>query len=210
MENNNKWNPTYKTKDDVKELEKNIIFEGKSLQFTEFKVKFKTYSGKWSNITSRYILTKKHAAAILLFNPYEDYIVLVEQFRIGALHAGKSSWILEPVAGLIEPNDTPETTAIREAKEEANCEAKKLIYICNYLASPGTTNELTSVYCGLIQDSQEGIYGLSEENEDIKVHKIPTERAFKMLTTGEIFSAAAIISIQWLQLNYDNLTSSPT
>ena len=47
-----------------------------------------------------------------------------------------------------------------------------------------------------------GIFGLQEENEDIKVHVLSAEDAFAAVRSGRINNAATIIALQWLQLNY--------
>lgn len=198
------WLPAYGA-DSVETLDTNPIFSTNYANFVEFKLRFKTFAGKWSPVVNRYFLNKLHAAAILLFNPFEEYVVLIEQFRIGALHAKKSPWILEPVAGLIENSDSPQNTAIREAKEESGCDVIDIIPICEYLASPGTTNEETFLYCGKIDNCKLGVYGLDHEGEDIKIHKFNIDTAFKMVRDGTIICAQAIIALQWLEINYNTV-----
>lgn len=202
----NIWLPAY-DKTDVENVNSQPIFQGKYIQFLKLKLRFRTFAGEWSSDVDRFILNKLHAAAILLFNPHEEYVVLLEQFRIGAMYAGKSPWILEPVAGLIENSDTPQNTAIREAKEESGCDVVDLIPITSYLASPGTTNEETFLYCGKIDNCELGVYGLEHESEDIKVHKFKVKDAFELVKSKTIFCAQAIIALQWLELNYDNVLS---
>src|SRR5690554_7851398 len=46
-------------------------------------------------------------------------LVLVEQFRIGALDKSPVPWLLEIVAGLIDTDEEPAEVARREAREEA-------------------------------------------------------------------------------------------
>jgi ADP-ribose pyrophosphatase len=46
-----------------------------------------------------------------------------------------------------------------------------------------------------------GIYGLDNEDEDIKVHVMPYDDAIARLNSGEIDNAATVISLQWLALN---------
>ena len=195
------WLPAY-NESDVKILDTKTIFSNKYAKFIQFQLSLKTFAGTWSSNVNRYFLNKPHAAAILLFNPKEDCVVLIEQFRIGALHTNHSPWILEPVAGIIENSDTPENTARREAKEESGCDVIDILPICTYLASPGTTNEETFLYCGKINHCKLGIFGLDHEDEDIKVHKFSADNAFNMVRNGKIICAQAIIALQWLEINY--------
>ncbi len=199
------WSPIYNL-EDVNVIDNTVNFSVNNVKFLHFKLRFKTFDGQWSKPVSRYVLNKLHAAGVLLYDPIEDYVVLVEQFRIGAMQAKKNPWILEPVLGLIENDDDPLSTAKREAKEEAGCDVIDIIPICNYLVSPGTTNEETFIYCGKVNNFNTGsIHGLLEEHEDIKAHAIPSNEAFDMVKTGKIFSASAIIALQWLQIHHTEL-----
>ena len=46
-----------------------------------------------------------------------------------------------------------------------------------------------------------GIYGLSDEGEDIKVIAVDVDDAFHAVANGIIKCAHAIIALQWLELN---------
>ena len=100
--------------------------------------------------------------------------------------------------------------ARREAMEEAGCRVAELIPISRYYVSPGGTSETIELYCGIVDASQvqEGIYGLEEENEDIRVFKASFGEAVAWLESGRINSAAPIIVLQWLMLNRERLRRS--
>lgn len=173
------------------------------------KLRFRLFQGGWSQTIVRELVTKTPAVAVLLYDPTQDKIVMIEQFRTGALQDTESPWLLEIVAGLIDGNDTPESTAYREAKEETNCEIYSLKHICTYKVSPGISNEITHVYCGLIKAPEKpGIHGLGEEGENIKVHVINAEDAFLLLKQGKINSASAVIALQWFEVNHSSLRDS--
>ena len=63
----------------------------------------------------RELLQRGHAAGVLLFDPVLDQVVLIEQFRVGALpqSAGDitSPWLLELVAGVIDADERAEAGA---------------------------------------------------------------------------------------------------
>jgi len=46
-----------------------------------------------------------------------------------------------------------------------------------------------------------GVHGLDDEDEDILVHVVSFDEAYRMLEQGEIISSMPIIAIQWLALN---------
>lgn len=197
------WQASY-THEDYEVVDESLGYDG-HFKVLDQKVRFKMFSGKWSPVVPRAKMAKEAAVVVLLYHPAEDAVLLVEQFRIGAMGHNNdiaSPWLLEPVCGLIEFNDSAEETARREAVEEAGCEILELIPICKYLPSPGMSNELAYVMCGRIGHYKLGEeYGLLSESEDIKTHILPVAEAFKLLETGEIIAASTIIALQWLQIN---------
>jgi ADP-ribose pyrophosphatase len=153
--------------------------------------------------------------AVLLYDPDIDHLVFIEQFRIGAFAAlaspwfeseHQSPWLLECVAGIIEPGETPEDVAIRECLEEANCEVLDLVPMTHYFASPGGTSESIFLYCGRTDASHAGgIHGLDAEHEDLRVLSVPTETALAWLDEGRFTNAMTLIAMQWFKLNRNDL-----
>jgi ADP-ribose pyrophosphatase len=144
---------------------------------------------------------------VLPYDPVLDAVVLVEQFRIGALEAPGDPWLLEIVAGIIDkPDETAEDVVRREAVEEANCYIQDIVPICDYFVSPGGTSERISLFCGKVDAvGVGGVCGLEDEAEDIRVIVVPFPAAIAQLQAGDIRSAAPIIALQWLQLNHAQL-----
>ena len=165
------------------------------------------FRGGVSPLFSREVFLRTPAAAVLLFDPRLDKVVLVEQFRVGAMAADDNPWMLEVVAGIAETGEQPEDVAIRESVEEANCKITRMFKIHSFYPSPGACNEVIHLYCGLTDASNAGgIHGLDSENEDIKVHAISCTEAFDMLNQGKINNATTIIGLQWLQANHSSIT----
>ena len=131
---------------------------------------------------------------------------MVEQFRVGAMGLPEGPWQLEVVAGIVEAGETSEDVATRELIEEAGIDRAKLLPICEYLVSPGGTNERLELFCGLADlRDKGGNFGLASENEDILLHVMSEREAFDALAAGQCNNAASIICLQWLQLNRDHL-----
>jgi ADP-ribose pyrophosphatase len=157
----------------------------------------------------RELLDRGDAVCVLLYDPKRDAVVLVEQFRAGALGKVDSPWLLELVAGMVEAGESAEAVARRESVEEAGVELAELIPITGYLPSPGGCDEWIELFCALIDAPESGgVFGLDEEGEDIKVHVIPAVDAFALVRQRVVNNAAAIIALQWLQLNHDRLKGS--
>jgi len=164
------------------------------------------FAGGWSGEIVRELFERGHAAAVMPYDPWLDRLVMIEQFRVGALHLDGGPWLKEFVAGMIEPGETSEGVVIREADEEAGCRIDRLEPICDYLVSPGGTSEMISLYCGRTDSSGlGGLHGLAEENEDIRASVVSADEAFEMLSGGEFMAATPIIAVQWLQRHRDRL-----
>ena len=143
---------------------------------------------------------------VLLFDPADNKIVLVRQFRIGAINDEASPWLLELVAGMVGNNEELEDVARRETQEESNCQIIELIKICDYYSSPGVSDEKVTLFCGKVDASNAGgIYRLAEENEDIEVVVMSYDDAQEALNSGAINNAMSIIALQWLAFNKKTL-----
>lgn len=170
----------------------------------KFTVKHTLYKGGWSNTVTRELFHRGNCVAVLLYDPNRDEVVIIEQFRIGALQLAdpEQAWLLEVVAGAIELGETAEEVAYRESVEEAGCEILDLIKINDFFTSPGGTSELLSLYCGKVDTTHVGgLHGLEHENEDISVKAIKFDEVYQLLEDGKILSAIPIIAIQWLKIN---------
>ncbi len=84
----------------------------------------------------------------------------------------------------------------------------ELLPMYKYYSSPGGSNEQIQIFLGRTQSSGiEGIHGLDEEGEDIKVHVMKCQQAFDWLDDGRIDSAAPIIALQWFRLHRERIRS---
>jgi ADP-ribose pyrophosphatase len=185
----------------VEVLEKTICFEG-FFRIEKYRLRHRLFSGDWSHPLVREVFERGHAAAVLPYDPIRDEVILIEQFRVGALAAADGSWLLEIVAGMIEAGETPQDVVKRESIEEADCIISDLIPLYDFFVSPGGTTERVALFCGRVDSTHAGgVHGAVEEDEDIKVHVVPLDTAIAFLNSGKITSASAIIALQWLALN---------
>ncbi|MEY3038539.1 MAG: hypothetical protein RL143_1106, partial [Pseudomonadota bacterium] len=102
--------------------------------------------------------------------------------------------------------ETSNDVAIRESVEEAGVEISEPRRIIRYLPSGGGCDEwIDLLYAEVDASTAEGVHGLPEEGEDIRVHVVAAEDAFAMVRSGVINSSPAIIGLQWLELNRTQL-----
>jgi len=177
------------------------LFE-KYFKLDEYSVSHELFAGGFSPVFTRELFERGSVVAVLPYDPARRKVILIEQFRVGAVDDAEGPWLIESVAGVIEAGESEQQVAIREAKEEADCHIRQLELISRYYVSPGGTTELCSCYCGLVDsEGLGGIHGLPGENEDIRVLVVDAEEAFAWVREGRVRSSATIIALQWLQLN---------
>ncbi|MDQ7049578.1 MAG: NUDIX domain-containing protein [Enterobacterales bacterium] len=180
-------------------LEQKSLYSG-FFKLQNYRLKHQLFQGGWSQEFTREILQRGNAAGVLLFDPKTDQLVLIEQFRPGAIESDYP-WIMEVVAGMIESDETPKQVVQREAIEESGVQIKGLKLIHHYYSSPGGSDEQIWLFIGQINIDQIAEYaGLENENEDIKVHRLAATEVFDWLKKGKINNAMTIIALQWLQL----------
>lgn len=200
---------------DVTIVDRQTLFEG---FFRVDKVTFKhrLFVGGWSDTICREVFERGDAVAVLPYDPQTDELVLVEQFRIGALTGAQrkdeetSPWLLECIAGMSGADELPTEVATREAEEEAGLKLSGLQPMLNYLSSPGGTSERIHLFAAIVDSrTASGVHGLASENEDIRVCVVKREKALQWLKEGRIDNATTVIALQWLQLNGQSLFARP-
>jgi ADP-ribose pyrophosphatase len=199
---------------DVELLEQQCCYDG-FLKLKKFTLRHRLFEGGWSGNLSRELLQRHEAVGVLPYDPQLDAILLIEQFRVGALShqlqqqpsdQRASPWMLEIIAGLIDKDESVETVARREAEEEAAIVINALEPIHRYYSSPGGTDEYCSLYCGQADLRQAGgVHGLAEEGEDIRIHVLAAARCQQLLDEGVVRNAHALIALQWFVMNRDRL-----
>lgn len=175
----------------------------------QYSFRHRLFAGGWSEVVQREMFERGHAVVVLPYLAATEQVVLIEQIRLGALPTSDTPWLLEAVAGMFGPHEQPEQVARREAEEEAGLTLGRLWPMLSYLSSPGGTTERIHLYLGEVCGAvTEGVYGLAEEHEDIRVHLLSVTDAVQLLNAGKIDNAATVIALQWLQLHYQNVRAS--
>jgi nudix-type nucleoside diphosphatase (YffH/AdpP family) len=163
----------------------------------EYELRHTRFAGGMSEVMTRAAFVSADAVTVLPYDPGRDRVMVIEQFRAGPFARGDPQpWSLEAIAGRIDPGETPEETARREAREEAGLEIGPLIPIGRYYPSPGAKSEFIHSYLGLAElpDSAGGLGGVAHEQEDIRAHVVPFDRLMALVETGEAGNAPLILS----------------
>ncbi len=168
----------------------------------EYDLAFRRFDGSQSPVVTRAVFISGDAVTVLPYDPVRDRVLLIEQFRVGPMARGDAQpWCLETIAGRIDPGETPQDAARREAAEEAGLCLGALLPVAQYYPSPGAYAEYLYSYVAIadLPDGIQGVFGVEGEAEDIRGHLIEFTDLMRLLGTGELENAPLILSVLWLQ-----------
>ncbi|MEO1788976.1 MAG: NUDIX domain-containing protein [Pseudomonadota bacterium] len=167
-------------------------------------LRFPRFDGGMSEVITREAFLMADATTVVPYDPVRDRVLLIEQYRYGVhMRGDPHPWCLEPIAGRIDPGETPEQAIRREAVEEAGLTLGTLHPCGNSYPSPGAVSEYLYSFVGIadLPDDAAGLGGLATEQEDIRAHVIPFERLMDMTRTGEVATTPLLMTAYWLALN---------
>lgn len=137
------------------------------------------------------------AVAVLAWNPEQDAIAMVNQYRVAA---ARHFWELP--AGLLDiAGEDPLETARRELLEEAGLEATGWALLTDVVTSAGFSDEACRVYLATSPTPALNQPEKRDEEADLEVHWVPVARAEEMLLAGEVVNSIALAGILTF-LNY--------
>ena len=191
--------------DDVRVLADETAYQG-YFRIRKVTLQYRAFDGGWVDPQVREIFERGDAVGVLPYDPKTDSLVLIEQFRPGAMRDDASPWMLELIAGIVEPGEDDRDVVHREAMEEAGCEIDELEPIATVLPSAGACSEQVRLFCGRVSTAAVGgVRGLAEEGENILVHAVPVAEAFDLLERDLVPNGHTLISLLWLRSHIDRL-----
>lgn len=195
-----------KNRDSVSIKQTHTLYEGHST-LRQYALAIEYYDGSTSDIFQRECLEKYHVAGVLPYDVVQDKVVLIEQFRIGALADPHSPWQIEIVAGIVDKaGESVVDLAARELAEETGLQARSIQPIYNYWVSPGGCDEQVSLFWADVNSDEAAAFcGLKAEHEDIRVLVVTYEEAQAMMQQGVICNSLTIIALQWLALHKERI-----
>ncbi len=183
----------------------------------DFDISYRRFDGSRSATIRREAFQAYDAALVLPYDPVQDQLMLIEQFRFGPVwRRDPAAWVLEPIAGLVDAGERPADCARREAREEAGLELGDLRLMTRVYPSPGYSSEFFHCYLGLcdLSGHDGGLAGLAQEHEDIRSHVMSFDRAMALVDSGEVNAAPLTMMLLWLarhraELRRDGLPARP-
>jgi len=135
-----------------------------------------------------YIDIVEHRPAVTIVPVDDDgNIWFIQQYRHPA-----GEILLECPAGVMETGERPEISALRELREEIGMAAGKMINIGGFYLAPGYSTEYMHLFLAknLLVDPLP-----SDENEFIRIKKIPQDHAVRLAYNGRIKDAKSLVAI---------------
>ena len=190
---------------DVRLLDEQTVWSG-HYAMRKLTLQHRRFAGDWSDPLVREVFERGDAVAVLPYDPESDSLVMIEQFRPGAMRGDDTPWMLELIAGVVEPGESDEDVAHREAMEEAACELSELVPIATVFPSAGACTEQVRLFCGRVSRADlGGLHGVQEEGEDILVHSIARTDALQLLADNLVPNGHTLIALQWLHIHAESL-----
>ena len=182
----------------VKIINRKLVYNG-YFNLEEVTFRHTTFAGVLSRPIERMVLDVGEIAAGLIVKREERRVVLVEQFRLPVLEHD-DGWLIEVVAGRVDPGETAEQAFRRETLEEAGYKVENVQQIHRFYPASGTLVEHMTLFCAEA-GSQLNNGGGTDDDEDIRVFEWSYDEFFSAIDRGEIVDAKTIIAGQWLGLN---------
>ena len=186
---------------------------GELFRVIRARLQYRRFDGQMSEPIARINFERGDAVGVLLYDPHDDAVILVRQFRYPVYASldpheregdgARQAWLLEIVAGVVDEGRSVKEVAERELLEEAGYKVKgELQPIATIYPSPGGSSEHIHLFLGEVDHRQRigrgG--GVVAEGEDTQVVVLPFREAMDMIARGEICDAKTIIALQHLAL----------
>jgi ADP-ribose pyrophosphatase len=155
---------------------------------------------------TREVVRAGRVAAVIAYDPSQDALVMLHQFRLAAHLANGLGDVVEIVAGRVEAGEDITEAARRECQEEIGLEPKKLVKLFTYLPSPGYTDEETTVFLAEVNalDAPETA-GLPDEGESTKPIVVSRTAAMEALDSGKIHNGLTLTALYWIARHGERL-----
>ncbi|MGR3804840.1 NUDIX domain-containing protein [Marinibacterium profundimaris] len=197
------------------DLDRDVELQARTLPYlnffsvTEVNLRHRQFDGSMGPVINRAAIGVGDAAIVLPYDPVRDEVLLVQQFRAAPYIAGDTApWTWEAPAGLVDPGESPETAAYREAEEEAKVRLSRLERVAGAYSSTGSSTEFSHIFVGIADlDGAGELGGLEAEGEDIHGEVMAFDAFFDDLQAGRFVNLQLVTAGLWLALNRERLRS---
>ncbi|MDX8377692.1 MAG: NUDIX domain-containing protein [Mariprofundales bacterium] len=165
------------------------------LNIDRYDIKHERFAGGENLHIIRECMERGDAAVVLLHDPKQDKLLLIEQLRVGPIARQQYPWMLEAIAGIIDAGESPEQCAKRECLEESGYAMDAIEYLGKVFISPGGCSEIMHLFYAQA-DANTPIHaggGLANEQEDIRQHWVDRQEVMQWVDQGKIRAAPLLL-----------------
>jgi nudix-type nucleoside diphosphatase (YffH/AdpP family) len=137
------------------------------------------------------------AACVLPYDAERRTAILVRLCRAGPLFKAEPPYLIEAAAGVIDPGETGEACARREALEETGLRLDALEPVARAWASPSVSTERIDLFLAPVTagDRIAAGGGLVEEHEGIEVVELALRDLWRRTEAGEINDLKTLVLV---------------
>jgi len=174
---------------DIGHISSRVVHDGRVVHLSVDRVRFP--DGKEGELE---LIRHRGASAVVpLFGAPDDPdpdVVLVHQYRYAA-----DGFVYEIPAGLPRDGEDWESCARRELEEETGYRSGNLQRLTRFFTTPGFTNEVIHLF---LATQLTGGTVRRDEDEYIRVVRLPLSRAREMVQAGEIVDGKSIVGLLYV------------
>ncbi|MEJ2162177.1 MAG: NUDIX domain-containing protein [Robiginitalea sp.] len=153
--------------------------------------------GQWDR-QQREAYDRGNGAAVLLFDPHRNKVLLTRQFRLPTyINENPDGLLTEVCAGVLDGED-PEACIRREILEETGYRVPGVEKVAEVYTSPGAVTEKLHLFQAEYRPEMkiEAGGGLAAESEDIELLEWSYEAILRAMAAAEIRDAKTLILVQ--------------
>lgn len=182
-------------KEKVNIQEENLVYDG-FFKLKKAKLQYALPNGEMSPMVDRLCFERKDAVAAVVYLKDEDAFLFTRQFRYPT-YEKTGGWLIELAAGIMEENESGESTLKREILEELGYEVESVRFLTTFYVSPGGTSERNHLYyCET--NSKKKVQsggGAKDENEGIEIIKYSMQEVKEILKNNEFIDVKTILGL---------------
>jgi len=155
-----------------------------------------------TEIHEREVSFRPEGAAIFLYNPDENKVLLTKQFRVPVYLKGIGDVILEVCAGIIDGDEHPNEAIIREVEEETGYRISAVNRVAEGFMTPASVSEYVYFFTGEYSAEMkinEG--GGVDPGEDIELEELSFAEVRDLLFSGKLRDIKTILLLQHAIIN---------
>lgn len=168
----------------------------------KYRFDYRNRNNEWIS-QEREAYDRGNGAAILLYHPIKNTVILTRQFRLPTyVNGNDDGMLIEACAGILE-TENPVECIKKECIEETGYHVDNVRKVFEAYMSPGSVTEILHFFVAEYDESlkQSAGGGVAAEQEEIEILEVEFSRALAMIKTGEIRDGKTIMLLYHFALH---------